>query len=67
MVTIKSREILSVGYLKSSIGILHLADFLVTKELYTNLVLVTADEDLAGPTLKFTNMVTNLNENRGIK
>jgi len=58
----KSREILSIGYLKSSIDILHLAGFLVTKGFYNNLILVTADDDLAELAMKFTNMVTNLNE-----
>jgi len=60
----KSREILSIGYLKSSIDILHLAGFLITKDLYNNLILVTADNDLAELAMKFvkTNMIINLNE-----
>lgn len=57
----KSREILSVGYLKSSIDILHIAGFLVTKDFYNDLILVTADNDLSEVAMKFTNMVINLN------
>jgi len=59
----KSRAILDAGYLKSSFDVLQLSGFLITKEVYPNLILITADNDLAGLTLTFTNNVINLNKN----
>lgn len=58
----KSREILDIGYIKSSIDILQIACFLITKEVYPDLILITADDDLADLTMKFTDKVTNLNK-----
>lgn len=58
----KSIVILSKGYLKSSFDVLQLAGFLITKEVYQNLVLITADNDLAGLALTFTSDVINLNK-----
>jgi len=58
----KSIVILSEGYLKSSFDVLQLAGFLITKEVYQNLFLITADNDLAGLALAFTSDVINLNK-----
>ena len=58
----KSRVILDTGYIRSSIDILHIAGFLVTKEVYSDIILITADDDLADLAMKFTDKVTNLNK-----
>ncbi|MCL5986116.1 MAG: type II toxin-antitoxin system VapC family toxin [Actinobacteria bacterium] len=61
-ILIKSREILDIGYLKSAIDILQLAGFLITKDVYSDLTLITADDDLANFALMFTVDVVNLNK-----
>lgn len=58
----KTREILNIGYIKSSIDILHLAGFLITKEVFPNLIFITADNDLADLAINFANDVINLNK-----
>lgn len=58
----KSREILEIGWLKGSIDILILSGFIVTKDVYKNLYLITADDKLSDLAKKFTNDIINLNE-----
>lgn len=58
----KSRAILDAGYLKSTFDVLQLSGFLITKEVYPNLILITADNALAGLALTFTSDVINLNK-----
>ncbi|MBM3709849.1 MAG: type II toxin-antitoxin system VapC family toxin [Actinobacteria bacterium] len=58
----KSKEILNVGWLKSSIDILILSGFIVTKDIYRNLYFITADNDLSDLAKKFSNDVINLNQ-----
>lgn len=58
----KSKEILNIGWLKSSVDILILSGFIVTKDIYRNLYFITADNDLANLAKKFSNDVINLNQ-----
>lgn len=48
--------------IKSSIDILHIAGFLITKEIYSDLFLVTADNDLADLAKRFSSDIINLNK-----
>jgi len=49
----KTKKILEKGYIKSVIDLLHLSAFLITKEEFPDIRLVTSDEEIIGIAEKF--------------